>query len=234
MSLRAHPLIWLREGQAWMTQARHLGRDWGVVREEGTGPVVVLLHGVYAGPGVFRPLRARLHAELDATTVTLGHVTGVGVAELARRLARLLEAEDTERPIHLIGHSLGGLVVRHYVDQGALHPRLVSTASLAAPFRGSSRAAWVPGQAARDLALAAPLLARLAQGTEGGRRVPHLSIAAADDLLVQRPGFPEFGEQVELAGVGHNGLLFDERVATLLVGWIRDGAIEQDAAGNGP
>jgi hypothetical protein len=65
------------------------------------------------------------------------------------------------------------------------------------------------------------LTVRLARPSARGDLVPHLSVAGAQDVLVESPSFPDYGERLTLPGVGHNGLLFDDRVADLLVRRIR-------------
>lgn len=211
----------LREASALFTQARYLARDLGESRRAGRGPTVVLVHGLYASAGVFRPLRTRLHEELDATTLSFSYATGPGIIELSGRLSALLAGESSPSPIHLIGHSLGGLISRYYVQEMRPDPRVIETVSLGAPFLGSARADWVWGPAREDIRIGGDLLRQISLGTPQGERIPHLSIVAEEDVLIEPEAFPAFGERLSLPRVGHNGLLFDPRVLDLLVQRIR-------------
>lgn len=207
----------LREARALATQARYLGFDLTEQRVEGGGPTVIFLHGLYASAGVFRPLRVRVHERFEATMASFSYPPGPGIVELAEQLARLIRKEPRDAPIHLVGHSLGGLVQRYYVQEMERDARVVGTVSLASPFAGTRRAWLVPGQAGRDICVGSELVERIRRGSAAGEGVRHLSIVAADDVLIELPALPDFGESLELPAVGHNGILFDERVLRAVV-----------------
>lgn len=208
-----------REATAMLYQARYLGKDLAEVHHIGTGPHVVLLHGLYATAGVFAPLRARLHLELAASTHSFSYVPGPGVEALTRRLAELLGRIDGQGPIHLVGHSLGGLVMRNYVLSEDRDPRVVQTISLASPYLGSRRSWLVPGRAGADITAQSELLRRLRSRDVPGIR--HLSILAGQDAMVIPGGIPSFGEVVTMPAVGHNGVLFHPQVHEQVVERIR-------------
>src|ERR1700689_4083712 len=71
--------------------------------------VVVLVHGFLATAGVFRPLRRRLHLN-GMHTATFTHIPGVGVQRIALSLAKLVDRIPRSARVHIVGHSLGGLV----------------------------------------------------------------------------------------------------------------------------
>ena len=98
--------------------------------------VVVLVHGFFASAGVFRPLRARLEREAGARVATFTHAPGVGIRRIARRLARLVDKFPSGTRITVVGHSLGGIVARWYVQEMGGHERVARTVSLASPFGG--------------------------------------------------------------------------------------------------
>lgn len=186
--------------------------------------VVVLLHGLFATAGVLRPLRRALERVPRVGTATLTYPPGPGVEALATRLDALVSelfeaglARDTR--LHLVGHSLGGIVCRHFAETRP-HLPVAQTISLASPFAGVRRAElFTLGgrfEGARDLAEDSPILRALRLAP---RRVPHLSIVAHDDVLLGSPlshALPG-GEVVLLRGRGHNALLFDDEVASLVV-----------------
>jgi pimeloyl-ACP methyl ester carboxylesterase len=111
--------------------------------------------------------------------------------------------------VHLVGHSLGGLVARWYVQELGGHARVTQTISLGSPFGGTKRAHPFPFLVGRELHRASPLLAQLrARAHEHG--VPHTSFVAEHDAIVI-PGesavFPR-GDVMVLPRCGHNTLLF--------------------------
>ncbi len=214
---RAHRGARIREGQALLTQARYLAYDWEPSERVGNGPHVVLLHGLYASAGVWRPLRKSLHARMGAHTHSFSYAPGPGVIELSARLARLLKSIEGARPIHLVGHSLGGLVQRYCASQGARDERIIQTISLAAPFSGSQNSWLVPGQAGRDIQKNSGILEQLCKNSPQNRAVPHLSLSAEEDVLIHSSPFPEFGAQEQIKRVGHNGILFSDAMMERVV-----------------
>jgi triacylglycerol lipase len=211
----------LREAAAMARQAGYLSFDLGPQFRAGSGPLVVLLHGLYASAGVFRPLRRRLEAELDASTLSFSYPPGPGIVELAERLEREIAEVGGTQNIHLVGHSLGGLVMRYYARQARRDARVVQTISLAAPFLGSRRNFLVPGRAGRDIAPGSRLLAELRAKSPPNEMIPHMTVLAEEDEMIERGAYPDYGRHVLVPRVGHNGILFEEGVMTLVVDAIR-------------
>src|SRR6516162_2810406 len=98
--------------------------------------VVVLVHGFLASAGVFRPLRARLERETGARVATFTHAPGAGIRRIAARLGALVDRLPAHARITVVGHSLGGLVARWYVQEMGGHARIARTISMASPFGG--------------------------------------------------------------------------------------------------
>jgi predicted alpha/beta hydrolase family esterase len=198
--------------QAWLLP-REISRLRLPDHLEAQPDVVVCMHGLFATAGVLRPLRNAIEAH--AATAALSYPVGPGVEALAERLEDLLTQLPSDARIHLVGHSVGGVVTRHYATTRD-DPRLVQTVSLAAPFAGL-RGAGIFGVAiARDLAPSSPILHRLRMTSlhEGG--LPHLSIMARNDQVL-RPSVTHAlagGAVHTIAHCGHNGLLFDKRAVS--------------------
>ncbi len=213
-----------REALAFARQASLLHRDVrsSVLPEAPEGDdVVVVLHGLFATAGVLRPMRRTIEAQAPAATATFTYAPGPGVDSVARRLAALVRTIEGDVRIHLVGHSLGGVIARWYVQELGADSRVVQTISLGSPFNGTSRARLLPAQAGRDIQPDSPLLARLRQSSAAA--VPHVSVAAREDSLVltQSAMLPQ-GERVLVEGCGHNALLYDRRVVALVVDRIRN------------
>lgn len=212
------------EALAMLRQARYLLHDLEPTVSGGAGATVVLLHGLYATAGVFRPLREDIERELRFTTASFSYGLGPGVLELSERTAQFVSGLAPSGLLFLVGHSVGGLVACHAAHFGALRGRVTATVTLAAPFRGSRRSWLAPGAIGRDIEPSSALLRLLAQGPPPGEPIPrHLSITAEDDVLIESNAFPDFGERISLPGVGHNGILFDERGRRKVVEWVGEG-----------
>jgi triacylglycerol lipase len=194
--------------------------------------LVVLVHGFCASAGVFRPMRQQLEAQTGASVATFTHVPGAGVKRIALSLARIVDRIPQGVRIHLVGHSLGGLVARWYVQELGGHGRVTQTISLAAPFGGAPAAHAFPWLVGADLRPSSSVLERLRSGATAD--VPHTSIMGTEDRVV----FPidsatfQHGKRFVLHGRGHNSLLFDPEVHRIISGCIvRTGDSELDRTG---
>lgn len=196
--------------------------------------VVVLIHGLFATAGVLRPMRAALarieHPEHRGPargpglakragrvhTATFPYFPGPGIEELASRLARVIDGIHEDARVHLVGHSLGGIVARLFAQESS-DRRLAQTISMASPFAGVPRAAWLSIASARDLDPSSPVLRRILVGS-ASTSVPHLSIVAGADTLVKAPRAHALpgGDVIVMEGRGHNTLLFDDETARVV------------------
>jgi triacylglycerol lipase len=171
--------------------------------------VVVMVHGFFASAGVWRPMKRALAYGTGANVATFSHAPGVGIERIARSLAKLVERVPSYCRVHLVGHSLGGLVARYYVQEMGGHTRVSQTISLGSPFGGTSRAHPFPFLVGRDLSHRSPILARLRERAHE-HDVPHTSFVGDGDIVVvpaDSAVFPR-GDVVVLPNCGHNTLLF--------------------------
>ncbi|MEZ4224159.1 MAG: hypothetical protein R3B13_24635 [Polyangiaceae bacterium] len=206
-----------KEALAFARQAALMARDVNgaspsvaLERED----VVVLLHGLFASAGVLRPLSQYIEKTAEAHTASFSYPPGPGVHSVARRLGRVLASLPSRARLHLVGHSLGGVVARWFVQELGGDPRIVQTISLGSPFNGTRTARFMPTTAGRDITPDSRVLRRLAE--RPNLAIPHLSVAAGDDTVITEPAVFGHGQRVLVEGCGHNGLLFDRRVASLV------------------
>ncbi|HEX3774812.1 MAG TPA: hypothetical protein VHV51_10140 [Polyangiaceae bacterium] len=212
-----------REAYALAKQSTLFYRDVrGVVPEPRPGDdVVVFVHGLFQTAGVLRPARERIARETGAETATFTYATGPGVERIAERLAELMRELPAGIRIHLVGHSVGGLVIRWYVQELGRDERVVQTVSLGSPFSGTQHARFFPTQVGRDIVPESHLLERLAAGARAGERVPHLSITATHDSVVPRGAMLAVGDTMSIEDCGHNGLIYHSAVAREIVRRVR-------------
>lgn len=204
-----------REAVAFARQATLLHRDLApecpVALSRGDD-VVVVLHGLFATAGVLRPMREHIERAAGALTASFSYAPGPGVEALAERLADLVARVPAGARIHLVGHSLGGVVVRWFVQELGGDPRVVQTISMASPFAGTRHARFAPAGAGRDIVPGSPVLERLGGSLERASHLPHLSIVASDDTLVTGAAMLGTGDTLVVEECGHNGLLYHPEV----------------------
>jgi triacylglycerol lipase len=206
-----------REIAAYAKQAWLLRHDVArPILPDSTQPgdqVVVCLHGLFATAGVMRPLRKQLEKYDGMHTATMTYAPGPGIATLARQLAEVLAGLPDYVHIHLLGHSLGGVVTRWFAQELG-DPRVVQTISLASPYAGvrSVGGRWLA--LAKDMDPRSALLRKLRLGSARALAIPHLSIVAENDQVVAAPmshALPG-GDVTLIRNCGHNALLYHDEV----------------------
>jgi pimeloyl-ACP methyl ester carboxylesterase len=185
---------------------------------------VLLVHGYAATESVWTPLRRALAGAGFGHIVSLNYnsfaTDPMAVsAELTHQALRALATTGAPR-VHLVGHSLGGLIVRRALAaSAALSSQTGSAVTIASPHRGVSLARIAPGQCARIMhpgprsvqpEVDAPRPVRwLAYYSDGDRVVPPAS-ARLDD--------PRYGAaNLLIPGCGHLTICRDVRLIRSLV-----------------
>jgi pimeloyl-ACP methyl ester carboxylesterase len=108
------------------------------------GPPVVLLHGLWRGWHAMEPL-ARALRQAGFSTLNIPYPSGrLPIDVLAKRVRQVVEKIASDAPVNFITHSLGGIIVRTILAEGAPWQtgRIVM---LATPNRGSEIVDWAAG-----------------------------------------------------------------------------------------
>lgn len=106
------------------------------------GDVVLLLHGLGRTRGSMDELQEHLQRQGRMTVMSLSYAsTRASIDQHARALGSVLENIPQARRIHLVGHSLGNLVIRRYLaDVKSRDQRIGRIVMLAPPNQGSALA----------------------------------------------------------------------------------------------
>ncbi len=180
---------------------------------------VVFVHGFMAAGAVFDPIRDRVEQELRLPTSTVTYGSYKRFETIVDALEKHI-AESPARRVSLVGHSLGGLVCRWMV-QHVSSSRVDRLITLATPHGGTRAARFAPGRLGAALRPGSELLRAL-----GDRpvEVPHLAVVAGQDRMVTPPASAaqvEGADVVWIDDMGHNSMLFDDRVHRLVVDRLR-------------
>lgn len=188
---------------------------------EAAGTPIILVHGVIDNRSIFTLLRRALRGRGFGRTYALNYSPLTDdISDVAARLGTLIEevCEQTgyER-VHIIGHSMGGLVARYYVQRlgGDRHVHTVCT--LGTPHGGTLPARFVPWPVVRQMRPASEIMAELDEPAPGCR-TRFIAIWSDLDQLVlpqrnARIQHPDLrARNVLIRGIGHMSLPVDRRV----------------------
>jgi len=157
---------------------------------------------------------------VDAITYSpLGNSVEQLAVELVAAVERTLFQTGADK-VHLVGHSLGGVVIAQAIAGGGLVGLVDTVITLGSPFGGSPWAGLLPfGDLLRALRPGSPLLSRLAAAPVPVG-VRWLAVTAALDIIVPGPrSVPAHAdvETITVDGVGHLGMLISRRVVGYIV-----------------
>jgi pimeloyl-ACP methyl ester carboxylesterase len=138
---------------------------------EAAGTPILLVHGMIDNRSIFTLLRRGLRRRGFGRVVSINYsplTTDVRIAAawLAEEVESLVAETGYER-VHVIGHSLGGLIARYYVTRLGGHERVHTLVTLGTPHQGTFNAYALPSNLCRQLRPGSDLMSEL------GAAVPH-------------------------------------------------------------
>jgi pimeloyl-ACP methyl ester carboxylesterase len=207
---------------------------------------VILLHGIWMRAFSLSSLARRLHAAgYSVETLDYASVFG-GVQHAAARLRERMRNAKADT-VHLVGHSLGGIVALE-ATRGVRELPRGYTVCLGSPLRGSAVAralAGVPG-GRWILGRSADALIEGFDAWTGARRVGVVAgrlplgfgtaigtLASPHDgtVAVEETRLPGIADHCTLA-ISHTGLLFSARAAELVISFLRTGHFAAESHGS--
>jgi hypothetical protein len=187
---------------------------------EAAGTPILLVHGMVDNRSIFTLLRRGLRRRGFGRVLTLNYsplTNDVRTAAegLAARV-ELLCAETGFERIHVIGHSMGGMIARYYVQRLGGDERVHTLVTLGSPHTGTLAAHLVPHRLARQLRPDSDVVAEL-KGPAAGCRTRFLAVwSDLDQMIVPRRAarleHPDLlARNVLIRGVGHMSLPINRR-----------------------
>jgi pimeloyl-ACP methyl ester carboxylesterase len=190
---------------------------------------VLLVHGLVDNRSVFSVMNRGLRRRGFTHVCTWNYsplLTDIarGAADLGAHIERICEQTGHDR-VHVVGHSLGGLISRYYVQRQGGDRRVESLVTLGTPHHGSVWAHVVPTPLIRQLRPDSPVIQELDEPAPGCRTPVTAIYSDLDQMVVPtssgRCDHPDLqARNVLFRGVGHISLprhrgVVDEVAATL-------------------
>lgn len=188
---------------------------------EAAGTPILLLHGLVDNRSIFTVLRRQLRRRGFGRVWTMNFQLWTSdVRAAARKLAATVEAICAQTGydrIHVIGHSMGGLIARYYVQRLDGDARVHTLVTLGTPHQGTRTARLWPRGVCRQLTPGSDVIAELARPAPGCR-TRFLSFWSDIDVLITPKqaallDHPDLSvRNVQVCGVGHMSLPIDRRI----------------------
>jgi pimeloyl-ACP methyl ester carboxylesterase len=232
--LAVYPAGWvrehLREPAIYRTDPLPPVRRSLVVTDvEAAGTPILLLHGIMDNRSVFtvfrRTLRRRGFGVVHAVNYSVfTEDIRTAAHRLHQQVEELRERAGAER-IHIVGHSLGGMIARYYVQRMGGSAAVDTLVTLGSPHGGTLAAHLLPTPLARQLRPGSDVIAELARPAPACDTRFLVVWSRMDQMVLpQRNGrlrHPDLDvEELEIRDVGHLSLPIDPRtvhwVATAL------------------
>ena len=199
---------------------------------------ILLVHGIIDNHAIFtvmeRALRRRGFQTLSAYDYgLLTHSIPRAAVRLGEAIARLSAATGYER-IHVIGHSLGGLIARYYVQRLAGDRHVHTLVTLGTPHQGTQLAWSAPLlPLVRQLTPNSSVMQELAEPAPGCRTRFVAFYSDIDHLIVPsrnaRLDHPDLNvRNIAASGVGHLSMANNGRIAFTIAGALRQ--LDHDGA----
>ncbi|WP_316346888.1 alpha/beta fold hydrolase [Desulfuromonas acetoxidans] len=174
-------------------------------------PIVLLIHGLYLNRASSFYLKKHLEQH-DYHVITLNLPPWKEVETLTECIDRAISAlrqEGFTGPIDLVGHSLGGLIARNYVQRRGGDKYIRQCITVGAPHFGSKIVPFSISKLARQLAPGSLFIEQLNQA-KWPESVGFYSIFTPLDNIVLPPGRSKHpaARNIEIANSGHMTLWY--------------------------
>jgi hypothetical protein len=187
---------------------------------EAAGTPILLVHGMVDNRSIFTVLRRNLQRRGFHRVLSLNYSVRTGdVREAAERLSAHVEgicADTGFERIHVIGHSMGGLIARYYVQCLGGDERVHTLVTLGSPHAGTATAYLVPHRLGRQLRPGSDVVNELAAPAPHCRTRFLAVWSDLDQMIVPkvnaRIDHPDLvAHNVHVRGVGHMSLPINRR-----------------------
>ena len=184
---------------------------------EAAGTPILLLHGIIDNRSVFSMLRRGLRRRGFGRVWTMNYnPLTYDIRTAARQLARHVEQiclETGYERVHIVGHSLGGLIARYYVQRMGGDARVHTLVTLGTPHSGTKVAHIMRYRVVQQMRPDSELLRELAEPAPGCRTRFLAYWSDLDEIIIPRANaridHPDlFARNIFVPAVGHFAMPF--------------------------
>ncbi|HQR80611.1 MAG TPA: alpha/beta fold hydrolase [Actinomycetota bacterium] len=188
---------------------------------EAAGTPIILIHGIIDNHTVFAFLRRALNRRGFGRVITLNYSPlSDDIPRVARRLKSLVEKVRREtgyERVHVIGHSMGGVVARYYVQCLGGDQRVHTLVTLGSPHSGTMPAYLVPHSVVKQMRPDSPVVQELDAPAPNCRTRMVAIWSDLDQMIIPKRNarivHPDLNARnVFFRGVGHMSFPVDGRV----------------------
>jgi triacylglycerol lipase len=192
---------------------------------EAAGTPILMVHGMADNRSIFTVLRRNLQRRGFHRVLSLNYSVRTGdVREAAERLSAHVEgicADTGFERIHVIGHSMGGLIARYYVQCLGGDERVHTLVTLGSPHSGTATAYLVPHRLGRQLRPGSDVVTELAAPAPDCRTRFLAVWSDLDQMIVPKANAridhaDLIAHNVHLRGVGHMSLPIHRRAVHVI------------------
>jgi hypothetical protein len=188
---------------------------------EAAGTPILLVHGLVDNRSIFTLLRRHLRRRGFGRVWTMNYrIWTTDLRDAARQLAASVDAiceQTSYERIHVIGHSMGGLVARYYVQRLGGDAHVHTLVTLGTPHRGTRAARLFPRGVCQQLTPGSEVVNELAEPAPGCQ-TRFVCFWSDNDALISPKhaamlDHPDLSARnILVQGVGHMSLPIDRRI----------------------
>ncbi|MCO4746266.1 MAG: alpha/beta fold hydrolase [Proteobacteria bacterium] len=173
---------------------------------------LVFVHGLAANRASVYPLQAYLYAQGYTRQYSYSYATVGSIEKLALDLKRRLDRDIKGGRIDIIGHSLGGLVSRFYLQALGGDRRVSRFVTLGTPHQGTHATAYLPTPLVRQMSPGSPFIRYLESLPDPNCLCTSIGVEGDAIVLPPQASQAPFGNYHHFDGLGHTAMLLSPQV----------------------
>ncbi len=194
-------------------------------KQHGGMPPVILLHGLFQNRSCMSWLQRRLRTAGYRQVISINTPPSRDLENLTELLAKKVDELRIRLKIDkviLVGHSMGGLIARNYVQNRGGTAYVERVVTLGSPHRGSKLAPFALSSMGKSLLPGSEFI-RQFNDIAWPQEIPIVTIYTRYDNIVMPADLARMpgARAVELDGMGHTALLFHPRALQAVVDALR-------------